>query len=164
LRPCRESLAIETPQALFPFLHHLATNPPAPINYLTTQDQLKLSDPSITVPGGIAPLDWSSLSPSQVYETLHATLNATALLTPAERASLDLSLAAREGSVAIESFRQLEITRRAVVQLSPLVEDGVECENWVEVGGRQACTVDEVWARVGADQRDAAGPLTVTSV
>lgn len=160
----RESLAIEKPQALFPFLHHLATNQPAPITYLITGDRMKLADPPTTIPSGISPLDWSTLSPSQTYEALRAILNATALLTQSELASLDLSLAAREGSVAIESFRQLELSRRAIVQLSSTVEDRLECESWVEVGGRQACTVDESWARIRVDQKEGTGPLDFTSM
>lgn len=147
---------------MFPFLHYLATNPPSSIDYHSTTNQIQLGESGTALPAAQVTVDWSALSPSQAYSTLHRALNATALLTKSELASLDLSLAAREGSVAIESFKQLELKRQAVVRRSGADEGGIECDNWVEVGGFQACTVDELWAVVGPEQKETDGPLMLT--
>jgi len=160
---CSESLAIEKPSALFPFLNHLATTSGEPTYHLGDNLQKTLDYSLSAAEPSVGAVDWSALSPSQAYANLHASLNATGLVSDAERASLDASLAAREGAVAIESFRQLELQRRAVVKPSSWAEErGGECEGWVEVGGAQACTVDELWEVIGLDQQDTNTPIKVS--
>lgn len=156
-----ESLALEKPDALFPFLDYItSTATPNDGTPAGNTDQLHFSQ------NGDRPspanTDWSTLSPSQVHSTLQHHLLASGLLSPSALAALNLSIAAREGSVAIESFRQLWLERERAVQRRPGAGAGDGgCESWVDLGGWKVCSAEELWELVGQEQQDAMEPLVV---
>ncbi|GAA5989455.1 hypothetical protein JCM10908_000480 [Rhodotorula pacifica] len=95
--------------------------------------------------------------------------------------SLRISVANREASVRIEGIRRLwedrvaeieareekEVMRAAAVADeeatgTPTTMQSTpwrECESWIDVGGKAACTVDAFWAIVGENQREETLPI-----
>ena len=91
--------------------------------------------------------------------------------------SLRIAVANREASVRIEGIRRMWEDRVAEMEVaaSTAAVDGDDdqeavgsttsaqpwrnCESWIDVGGKAACSVDEFWSIVGEEQRDEALPI-----
>jgi hypothetical protein len=74
--------------------------------------------------------------------------------------SLRLALANRETSVIIEGMRGLWEARKAEI----VGEGFKECESWIDVGGKVACSVEEFWKIVGQEQRDEKDPISLAKM
>jgi hypothetical protein len=119
----RETLALELPAVLFPFLDHLT---------LTSDGT---SRPLFT-PGGLA---------NETYALLESQLGLLGAAGTPERESLRIALGLRETVGGIEGMRR-------VWQEEAQVDSQEECENWVRLGKEKVCTVDQFWDVVGREQ------------
>lgn len=138
-----ESLALESEEALFPFLHYLTANPSFPLKAALTSNYRSPLNPILT----------PNLLPNETYTLLEERLDKSMLLRDrGMRDLLRLGLAQREGSVRLEGMRRVWSERE-----KELMDSRSECESWVEVGGKKICSVEEFWATVG--NKEGAEPL-----
>lgn len=161
-----ETLALEDPTALFPFLDFLASPKPF-IN--SSPPALSQSTRKLLQDGTLKPtadLVFSQhLQANETYALLeYALTRSNVLKGKGQRDSLRLALSARESSVAIEGMRLLEQEREAQVIPRPIV-DGVQaipsCQSWLDVNGHMICSEAEFWELVGAEQKVQIGPVVL---
>ncbi|GAA6062062.1 hypothetical protein JCM10212_003560 [Sporobolomyces blumeae] len=160
-----ETFALEQPAHLFPFLSFLASHPTShrsvrPPLVSASTAALASTEASGTsaafVPEGTI----------QQNETL-AILDAAAMRSRLLRGkgqmeSLHLGLAIRETSVVIEGMRGLWEQRSQEVRArSADEEEWLECESWIDVGGKTACTEQEFWTIVGTEQKEGKLPVSL---
>lgn len=156
----RESFSLEQPNHFFPFLSFLCSTP-------TSHSSLK---PQLLPPSKAALRQYESDNVNAVFtpegtirqnETI-ALLDAAAVRSrllkgKGQRQSLHMALAIRETSVIIEGMRGIWLERREEV-----IEDtSKECESWIDVGGKSACSIDEFWGVVGEEQRNEKSPVSL---
>lgn len=141
-----ESLALESEDALFPFLHYLTANPSFPLKTTLTSTYLSRS--------AINPILTPYLLPNETYTLLEERLDKSMLLRDrGMRDLLRLGLAQREGSVRLEGMRRVWSERE-----KELNDSRDECDSWAEIGGKKVCSVDEFWTAVG--NKEGTEPLT----
>ncbi|GAA5986808.1 hypothetical protein JCM11641_004798, partial [Rhodosporidiobolus odoratus] len=181
-----ETLALEAPTRLFPFLDFLASKPnicqtlrhplsPASFNLVQQYEHAGVN-PAFAPHG--------ALQPNETYAILQLAAERSLLLrSRGLRESIQLSLANRHTSVRIEGTRKIwedrerqvqewEKTRlveqgeheRETIQLErkmePLVHRAL-CESWVDVGGKKVCSVEEFWLVVGSEQKSETSPISL---
>lgn len=160
-----ETLALEDPTALFPFLHFLTTHhsfarsAPPPLSEKSRQ---LLAQPNVD---STRPTLLPGLQSNETFALLEFTLTRSLLLKgKGQRESLRLSLGARETSVVIEGMRLLELEREEQTIPRPWI-NGVQsmprCESWLDVNGHVVCSEKEFWELVGTEQKDQAGPIVL---
>lgn len=135
----RETLSLESPQSLFPFIDILVAT------HSTTQNSLSAQS-----------------RPNETYALLERLLDESALLPlEVQRDSLRMGFANREASVRVESmFRFHDGVKSLPVGGAEEGEEG--CGNWIDWYGRRACTVEQFWEAVGVKD-DSRTPLSVPS-
>lgn len=145
-----ESLSLESPSSLIPFIHYLISNP-------TFSIETPLISFTATSNSQVNPILTSFLLPNETFSLLEQQLDSSNLLDGrGERDSLRLGLAAREGSVRIEGMRKVWLEREKVLGT---LDDEQDCDSWIDLSGSgaRACTVDKFWEIVG--KRDGLNPL-----
>lgn len=70
-----------------------------------------------------------------------------------------MALANREASVILEGMRGLWEARKEEIS----EHDTEECENWIDVGGKIACSVEDFWKVVGQEQKNEKEPISLPS-
>ncbi|GAA5830729.1 hypothetical protein JCM11251_001055 [Rhodosporidiobolus azoricus] len=184
-----ETLALEAPNELFPFLSFLDAHPNS---YRSLRERLKPRSYAAAHQlerAGINPVFSDGLL--QRNETL-AILDAAMGRALRHRArmlheSMQISLANREASVRTEALASIWQAREAEIEeweKSRFVEEGgvvaherdkllhgdakarkalpyqdEACESWIDVGGKKACTTQEFWLIVGHEQQEEKAPI-----
>ena len=161
---CRETLALEEPTALLPFLSFLTSPTSASADLTALSDRsLKLIS-QLPAPLGAHVALSAQLQPNETYALLeHALTQSKLVRSQGHRESLRLALGAREASVAIEGMRLVEEHREREVILRP--DDNVQaeetCLSWLDVGGAFVSSEEEFWRLVGEEQRQQSTPILV---
>ncbi|GAA5951905.1 hypothetical protein JCM21900_004180 [Sporobolomyces salmonicolor] len=168
-----ETLALEVPAHLFPFISFLASDPTShrsldpPLRAASLSASERYSSQGISaafVPEG-------TLQHNETLAVLEAAAARSLLLRgKGVRQSLGLALANREASVAIEAMRGLWEERERQVTAGTTNGGGegettgagamrAGCESWIDVAEKKACSVDEFWKVVGEEQKDGKLPI-----
>ncbi|BGP16173.1 hypothetical protein JCM10213_001389 [Rhodosporidiobolus nylandii] len=186
-----ETIAIEAPNELFPFLSFLATSPTTwktlrsplqPRSYAVARQYESTGLNPVFAPDGL-------LQANETLAILDTAVSRSLLFrSRGLRESLQLALANKEASVRIEGARQIwmerekevaewekrrveevdgaEVQERDKLHQDPAAESTTEdgaCESWIDVGGKKACTEQDFWHLVGLEQREEKTPIRLPS-
>lgn len=188
-----ETLALEAPNELFPFISFLDAHPNS---YRSLHEPLKPRSYAAAHQlerAGFNPVFSDGLlRQNETLAILDAALGRSLRFRARGlRDSMHLSMANKEASVRIEALRTIWEGRDKEVEdweKSRFVEeDGVVfherdkprlgdvkakkllphqddvCESWIDVGGKKACTTQEFWLIVGQEQQDEKTPIKLPS-
>ncbi|GAA5969938.1 hypothetical protein JCM3765_000374 [Sporobolomyces pararoseus] len=154
-----ETIALEQPNHFFPFLSFLCSS--LPTSHLALNPSLLPASQAALEPYKGTHPAFTPEGTTQQNETLailgEAATKSLLFTTKGVRESLLLALANREASVIIEGMRGLWEARNAEIG-----EDGAEeCENWIDIGGKIACSVEDFWKAVGQEQENEKKPISL---
>ncbi|GAA5860419.1 hypothetical protein JCM1840_000253 [Sporobolomyces johnsonii] len=168
-----ETLALEVPAHLFPFISFLASHPTShrSLNPPLLPASLSAHEPYSNAGINAAFAPEGTLQHNETLAVLEAAATRSLLLRgKGVRQSMGLAMANREASVAIEAMRGLWEERERELtagttngggegESTGARATGVVCESWVDVGGKKACSVHEFWKSVGEEQQDGKLPI-----
>ncbi|GAA5982339.1 hypothetical protein JCM5350_006149 [Sporobolomyces pararoseus] len=156
-----ETITLEQPNHFFPFLSFLASS--LPTSHLALHPPLlPASQAALDTYQGIHPAftPQGTIQPNETVAILEQAATSSLLFTTKGlRESLRMALANREASVILEGMRGLWEARK-----EEILEYGTEeCENWIDVGGKIACSVEDFWKVVGQEQKNEKEPISLPS-
>lgn len=177
-----ETVELEAPGSLFPFISFLCSHPHStellrdPLSPLSQHRAQRLAN------AGVNPVfaPEGALKPAETFALLEASAMRSLLFrAKGVREGIRLALANRETSVLLEGMRGVWEEREAEIAAAfrgsgtsepgeatttaqmVLAEDEVKpsCESWIDVRGVKACSEDEFWDLLGAEQKDKTTPV-----